>query len=1083
MALPLNSRVIYSTSFLRGLSRSFYSSKSINSQLWTNLESIGILRKYRGTRAGKLVKSRLSRKLSKLIIQKDIYLNNSTTPECNSTETNTLQHKGTLMCKTKENFPIKGNQQHKGNLCKYSNTASTTESKTVFKFCLLNAHSAVNKSAILNDYLSFQNIDLAAITETWFTSNDSAVKTACIPDGFKILDFARTSRCGGGIAIAFRDSIGVSLINAAEKTSFEYAEWLLSIGSFRLLVSVIYRPPYSLNHPISTGTFLNEFSDYLESLMLCKHSLLISGDFNIHVDITSLPETKLFNELLFSFGLQQLVNFPTHEKGHTLDLIICRQSDSVYFSSLKPGSYISDHCTVLCDLNITKPRLTTKTITYRKLKDIDISALTNDLSSSGLFSQHADELSSLVRNYNLVLSELLDRHAPQKSKSLVIRPIVPWFNNEIRDSKRQQRKAERRWRSSRTDEHRMKFKEARNRTTFLMNRARQVFYTTFVQENSNDQRKLFMASKKLLNMKKDSSLPPYNSKEELANQFGGFFVSKINDIRSEIDNMTLEESCNLAPKQHYVGPQLTEFKPLSKEEIGSLITKAPAKSCILDPMPTPLVKQCMDILQPIVMEIINTSLVSGVFPDQWKEAIVLPLLKKANLETIFKNYRPVSNLPFLSKLCEKAVSNQIRAHLISNNLYPSLQSAYCSNHSTETALLKVRNDILLNMNRQQVTLLVLLDLSAAFDTIDHSILLDRLQSSFGITGHAFNWISSYLSGRSLRVSVEGSLSESFNMEYGVPQGSCLGPLLFTLYASEIFNIISYHLPDVHGFADDTQLYLAFKPDNKTDQEAAVSSMEHCINDIRRWMQTDKLKLNDGKTEFLIIGTKQQLEKVNVDHLTVGTEKISPTTSVRNLGSWFDECFNMSLHISKACSSSYYYLHNIRQIRKYLTPVTTETLIHAFVTSRLDYCNSLLYGLPASSLHKLQKVQNTAARLIQLLPRFCHITPVLKDLHWLPIKFRIQYKICILTYKVIHNMAPVYLKEMIHLSSNSRYSLRSTDTILLKKPTFKSYSTLGDRSFTVASPVLWNSLPSNIRLTEDFKSFKTLLKTYLFKLAF
>ena len=193
-----------------------------------------------------------------------------------------------------------------------------------------------------------------------------------------------------------------------------------------------------------------------------------------------------------------------------------------------------------------------------------------------------------------------------------------------------------------------------------------------------------------------------------------------------------------------------------------------------------MLKSCSGSLIPVFTKIINNSLELGIFPECWKEAIVIPLLKKLGLDSIFKNLRPVSNLAYVSKLIERAVFNQTYDHLVRSGLYPLLQSAYRKYHSTETALVKVANDILLNMNSQRVTLLVLLDLSAAFDTVDHSILLQRLMADFVICGKALGWFSSYLSGRSQRVLFEGSISDSFDLRFGVPQGSCLGPLLFVL---------------------------------------------------------------------------------------------------------------------------------------------------------------------------------------------------------------------------------------------------------------------------------------------------------------
>ena len=257
--------------------------------------------------------------------------------------------------------------------------------------------------------------------------------------------------------------------------------------------------------------------------------------------------------------------------------------------------------------------------------------------------------------------------------------------------------------------------------------------------------------------------------------------------------------------------------------------------------------------------------------------------------------------------------------------------------------------------------------------------------------------------------VQGNLSQKLNLEFGVPQGSCLGPLLFTIYASKLFDVIKEHLPMVHCYADNTQLYVSFRPNKSTGQSEAVNSIQQCVKDVRNWMNNDKLLLNDDKTEFLMIGTKQQLAKVNIDHILIGDSAIRPKGVVKNLGTWLDSTLSMNSHVNNICSNAFYYLYNIRRIRKYLSRRSTETLIHAFVSSRVDYCNSLLYGLPTYQLHKLQRVQNAAARLIFRESRYCHVSPLLFNLHWLPVKFRIDFKILLLTYKAINGLAPFYLK--------------------------------------------------------------------------
>ena len=494
------------------------------------------------------------------------------------------------------------------------------------------------------------------------------------------------------------------------------------------------------------------------------------------------------------------------------------------------------------------------------------------------------------------------------------------------------------------------------------------------------------------------------------------------------------------------------------------------KSCALDPIPTPLLIKSIDALLPVITEIINLSLQSGYFPPVWKEALVLPILKKANLNLVYKNYRPVSNLSFISKVIERAVFLQVDNYMKRNDLYPSLQSAYRRNHSTETALLKVTNDILLNMNSQQTVLLVLLDLSAAFDRVDYSVLLRRLQFSFGIADTPLKWFSSYLTARRQSISICGTLSDSFGLDWGVPQGSCLGPLLYIIYSSKFFKIIEQHLPEAHCYADDSQLYLSFKPDMVTSQQDAVVTMQNCINDVRLWMEHDKLLLNDDKTEFLILGTRQQLLKINISSITVGSSWVERSCVIKNLGTFLDDKLSMNAHINKVCNVSFYYIHNIWRIRKYLSPNSTETLIHAFITSRLDYCNSLLYGTPQAQIDKVQRVQNAAARFIFKQPKFSHITPLLCQLHWLPIRYRIEFKILLLCFKAVHGMAPGYICKLISFKIPTKYELRSNQKLLLKVPSGKMLPTLGARAFSYAAPRLWNDLPSNITGLHSLPSF-------------
>ena len=357
------------------------------------------------------------------------------------------------------------------------------------------------------------------------------------------------------------------------------------------------------------------------------------------------------------------------------------------------------------------------------------------------------------------------------------------------------------------------------------------------------------------------------------------------------------------------------------------------------------------------------------------------------------------------------------------------------------------------MEAQKVTLLVLLDLSAAFDTVRHDTLLNRLKSRFGVDGKALKWFASYLADRTQRVTVNDGLSSAFPLRQGFPQGSCLGPPC--LRSTPVSCLISSaSTSQMYTATQMTQLYLAFSPDVQGEDETALNAMRDCIHDLRNWMIEGRLMLNDDKTELVLTGTRQQLQKVNLKDITVGDTVVEAKSVVRNLGSWFDCNLDMSSHISKQCASAFYHLHNISRIRKFLSTDITIALVHTFVTSRLDYCNSLLYGLPASHLNKVQRVLNAAARLVCRAPRYCRITPLLYELHWLPVRQRINFKFLQFFFKAIHGFAPTYLRELVSIKRSGNYNLRSSsDGLFLATPTYRSRVTLGDRSFQVAAPAL------------------------------
>jgi hypothetical protein len=298
----------------------------------------------------------------------------------------------------------------------------------------------------------------------------------------------------------------------------------------------------------------------------------------------------------------------------------------------------------------------------------------------------------------------------------------------------------------------------------------------------------------------------------------------------------------------------------------------------------------------------------------------------------------------------------------------------------------------------------------------------------------------------------------------------------------IADIARKHHIQFHSYADDTQLYMTVKPSD-IETEPVLESLQACIKNIRSWMTMHKLKLNCSKTEVLFIASPHVHRKLltNGGSVVVGEDIIASSEQAKNLGVIFDKCMNMEGQIKSICQACYLQLRNIRSIQTFLSKEALSCLVHAFISSRLDYCNSLLFGAPDHLINKLQRIQNMAARIVTNTSKYDHITPILHSLHWLPVKYRIQYKILLLVYRTMNGLAPSYLEELIHARKTSRV-LRSNNKILLDVPR-SHLKTYGENSFAVCGPKLWNMLPLHLQTASSIDTFKCHLKTHLFKIAY
>ena len=949
---------------------------------------------------------------------------------------------------------------------------------------MLNIRSIRNKVSHVIEFLNEFNLDILCLTETWLLPSDMGVVRAALPGSFLISHVPRTSGTGigGGVAVIHSNAINVKHeLSNSQFSSFEFMETKFVCHGEAIHIYVIYRP----GHPGTDRAFMEEFGSFLDNLLEVNGKILICGDFNYWVDDPSAkPYSAEFLELVEINNFSNHVYFPTHLSGHTLDLVMSPAGTSFVkdIEALPIDNTISDHAPLTFTLEIAKPKAVKKAITFRSYRNINQDSISNEIKSCFEVNVPDPTAENLTQHYNRSLISLNEKHFPLITKHILVKLDSPWYDHTVASLRRQRRKAERKWRQSRTESSRLEYVTKRRAVVDHIQQRKVQYYQNKWASCKGDQKKLNSLVGNLMHGSAPVSLPTSNSDAQIASDFLEFFHSKIARIRGELDSVQDRNDYLMAPLAQIPPPSLfSEFQPVSEPNIRKYVKELNKTHCSLDPINISKITSAFDSAAPFVASIINQIFVECTFVKSEKLALLRPLLKKAGLDVEdMNNYRPISNLTFLSKIVERAILDQLLPYLEQNERLSKYQSAYREFHSTETALCRIHNDLVSNACSGKVSLLVLLDLSAAFDTIDHDLLLDDL-SSFGVRGNAHLLLQSYLRDRFQRVAVGQAVSEPRPLQFGVPQGSVLGPVLFILYTRSLADLLESHGVSYHFYADDTQIYIEIG--NLMDVKDKILNLMH---DIKVWMLRRKLKLNEGKTEILLVrGNLRSDYEREFGALNLGDASLCPGAHAKNLGVLFDPNLNFRYHINSLVKNCNYHIRNLYAVRRYLNKDILISLVHSLIVSRVDYCNSLFLGLPNYLLRRIQSVINKCARLIFSLPPRVPTTRYLIELHWLPIKARVEFKICLIVYKALKFNKPKYIADLLSNSiSAPGFALRSSsDPYRLYEPRAIRESVFAERSFAYAAPRLYNRLPIAVKQQSSVQSFKTQLKTFLFSQVF
>ncbi|KAL5260695.1 hypothetical protein ACHWQZ_G010747 [Mnemiopsis leidyi] len=561
----------------------------------------------------------------------------------------------------------------------------------------------------------------------------------------------RSGRAGGVGFIFDPSRINPIRNDVKSHSSFEAVECIINSVQKPIRLCTIYRSTQSKGKYEETKMtkFFEEFEEYLDSLILKTGIPVICGDFNIHIeDITNI-HAKRFKSLYESKGFVQHVVGPTHNSGGTLDLVLSLQSvsDALIISEIvvDPNTgTASDHYLIKFEIPVAFKNRSARSYEekeVREYKNICVDKFREDLFTNLI----SGKCQAAKRN-----RQRAKRRLKKAKQKLHDNPLADINIEEIR-----------------ADHHEKSVDAA-----ITINTARDNFYGKQLDSYKGDARGTYKVINKLLDKEYGSNKVPNGEDQDVANRLKDFFHNKVKNIYSgitaEIDSVQcIDKSPQLTPAAK---SSFCEFREVSVSDLESIIKSMPDKSSSLDAIPFWLFKECLPEMLPITHYIVNQSLKEGVFPEDLKIASIRPKLKKPTLDVDdLCNYRPISNLTFLSKILEKVVHDQLNTYVTTNNLYAKFQSGYRKHHSCETAVTRIHNDILMLIDKKTNVLLLLLDLSAAFDTINHSLLLQKLKHSFGITNIVLKWLTSYLSNRKFKVFVKKGESEECNLEIGVPQ--------------------------------------------------------------------------------------------------------------------------------------------------------------------------------------------------------------------------------------------------------------------------------------------------------------------------
>lgn len=902
---------------------------------------------------------------------------------------------------------------------------------------------------------------LVAISETWL--KQEIVSSKLYVDGYTLFRSDRLTR-GGGVALYVDNRLNAKkLVYDFSTLHVEIDHLWVEVKQNKALIAlgIIYKAP-TFHH--SSLDYLYDFlPDIIQKYDLC----LICGDFNINVQNTNAPDVRYLNNLCEAFNLRQLIKDPTRitpESSSTIDLIFTSDCDSICDSGVVSSDpIICDHEATFVSINCDNFKYKPVYRYVRDFKNMDMIQFEEDLSNVDFHPMYyMADINQKLEYFNYKINETFNKHAPLRCIKFR-KPQTPWLTYNIKCMIKLKDKAFLKYKTLKTEGSKLYYCELKNMVSAAIKQEKAAYYSYMFNNINKDSKSLWNKINRLKLSNKSAIQIPHDISD--VNLINNHFINSVPHYQVSpetidalaVDNPTMTNDFSL--------------ELVSQTDVLKSLHSIKSNAVGVDGITITMLKLCLPYCLNPLTHIINYSIEKGEIPAIWKTALVLPLPKKENPS--LSDLRPISVLPAGSKLLEKMIQAQMVKYLNDNDIIPIYQSGFRKGHSCTTALLKITNDIVVGFDNNKCTTMVFLDMSKAFDSINFDLLLAKL-SYYNFNIRSINWFKNYLYDRCqmVRLCRDGKydISEPSEIRSGVPQGSILGPILFSMFSADIGKSIKYC--KFHLYADDLSIYMTF---DYQEFETANRLINSDLLNIINWTRSNSLSINANKTKAIMFSK-------NTDHmpnhsLHIDGMGLTWCDEINYLGLNIDKSLNFNSHVNKICQKSYFALKNLYEYRNLLPKSIKIILIESLVLSIPNYMDCV-YGpfLTAFNKYRVQKIQNSCMRFACQLNRYDHITPHLRSENILNMcQRRFLHMSCVIN-TVINTNCPRYLSNLLSRHGdihdlNTRHR-NNLNIPMHRSEAFKS-------SFSYQAAHIYNMLP--VRSSCNSRSFKDKIKKFILDL--